>query len=210
MTRYGMVIGLKPEAEERYKEYHAAVWPGVLAMISKCNIRNYSIYLKDHMLYSYFEYHGDDYAADMAKMASDKTTQECAHRPHHPGRQLFIIDLGRLQRRPQRRQRRGSARPGSGGGLDGGLHVRDGLAGRSPGARHRSPAAISKRHLAPLAVDARSAPRRRHRSCSRMDARAFGLTQPRVLQGVSSCAFVSGSAATRVPPTTSSCLIRPV
>ena len=44
MTRYGMVIGLKPETEEKYKEYHAAVWPGVLEMISKCNIRNYSIY----------------------------------------------------------------------------------------------------------------------------------------------------------------------
>ena len=76
MTRYGMVIGLKPETEEKYKQYHAAVWPDVLEMISKCNIRNYSIYLKDHTLYSYFEYHGIDYAADMAKMAADKTTQE--------------------------------------------------------------------------------------------------------------------------------------
>src|ERR1017187_10729484 len=76
MTRYGIVIGLKPEAEEKYKQYHAAVWPGVLEMIGKCNIRNYSIYLKDHTLYAYFEYHGTDYAADMAKMAADKTTQE--------------------------------------------------------------------------------------------------------------------------------------
>lgn len=76
MKRYGMVIGLKPEAEQKYREYHAAVWPDVLAMIHKCNIRNYSIYLKDGMLFSYFEYHGDDFAADMAKMAADKTTQE--------------------------------------------------------------------------------------------------------------------------------------
>ena len=76
MTRYGMVIGLKPEAEKRYKEYHAAVWPGVLDMIRRCNIRNYSIYLKDGTLYSYFEYHGTDFAADMAKMAADPTTQE--------------------------------------------------------------------------------------------------------------------------------------
>jgi L-rhamnose mutarotase len=76
MTRYGMVIGLKPEAEEKYKQYHAAAWPGVLEMISKCNIRNYSIYLKDHTLFSYFEYHGTDYAADMAKMAEDKTTRD--------------------------------------------------------------------------------------------------------------------------------------
>jgi L-rhamnose mutarotase len=76
MTRYGTVIGLKPEAEEKYKELHAAVWPGVLDMIRKCNIRNYSIYLHDHKLFAYFEYHGSDYAADMARMAADKTTQE--------------------------------------------------------------------------------------------------------------------------------------
>ena len=71
-----MVIGLKAEAEQRYKEYHAAVWPGVLDMIRQCNIRNYSIYLKDGMLYSYFEYHGSDFKSDMAKMAGDPTTQE--------------------------------------------------------------------------------------------------------------------------------------
>lgn len=76
MTRYGMVLGLKPEEEEKYKQHHAAVWPGVLEMIRKCNIRNYSIYLHDHTLFSYFEYVGDDYAADMARMAADKTTQE--------------------------------------------------------------------------------------------------------------------------------------
>lgn len=76
MTRYGMVLGLKPEEEERYRQYHTAIWPGVLEMIHKCNIRNYSIYLHNHMLFSYFEYVGEDYAADTAKMAADKTTQE--------------------------------------------------------------------------------------------------------------------------------------
>ena len=76
MKRYGMVIGLKPEAEAKYREYHAQVWPGVLATIRACNIRNYSIYLHNHMLFAYFEYHGADYAADMAKMAADQTTQE--------------------------------------------------------------------------------------------------------------------------------------
>lgn len=76
MKRYGMMIRLKPGAEEEYKRHHAAVWPPVLAMIRECNIRNYSIYLKDGLLFSYFEYHGHDFAADMAKMAADKTTQE--------------------------------------------------------------------------------------------------------------------------------------
>lgn len=76
MKRYGMVIGLKPESEQKYREYHAAVWPGVLAKITECNIRNYSIFLKDGMLYSYFEYHGTDFDADMARMAADPLTQE--------------------------------------------------------------------------------------------------------------------------------------
>lgn len=76
MQRYGMVIRLRPEAEEEYKRHHAAVWPGVLSMISACNIRNYSIYLKDGFLFSYFEYHGTDFDADMASMAADPRTQE--------------------------------------------------------------------------------------------------------------------------------------
>lgn len=76
MERYGMVIGVKLDKLEEYKRLHAAVWPGVLDMIRKCNIRNYSIYYKDGLLFSYFEYVGDDYQADMAQMAADPTTQK--------------------------------------------------------------------------------------------------------------------------------------
>lgn len=76
MKRYGSVIGLRPAALDEYKRYHAAVWPEVLAMIQKCNIRNYSIFLKDGLLFSYFEYHGTNYDADMAQMAADPKTQE--------------------------------------------------------------------------------------------------------------------------------------
>ena len=75
MKRYGSVIKVVPEKLEEYKRLHAAVWPGVLDMIKKCNIRNYSIYYKDGFLFSYYEYTGDDYAADMAMMAADPETQ---------------------------------------------------------------------------------------------------------------------------------------
>jgi len=80
MKRYGMVIGVKADKIEEYKKLHAAVWPGVLKMIAQCHIRNYSIYLRQlddgrHFLFSYFEYTGSDFAADMAKMAADPTTQ---------------------------------------------------------------------------------------------------------------------------------------
>lgn len=78
MQRIGMVIGVKPDKITQYKRLHADVWPDVLAMISACNIRNYSIFLKEpeNLLFSFFEYHGSDYAADMAKMAADPKTQE--------------------------------------------------------------------------------------------------------------------------------------
>jgi L-rhamnose mutarotase len=75
MTRYGSVLRLQPEAYGEYKRLHAAVWPEILAMISACNIRNYSIYHKDGWLFSYFEYHGTDYEADMARMSADPNTK---------------------------------------------------------------------------------------------------------------------------------------
>ncbi len=71
-----MVIQAVPERLEEYKRYHARVWPEVLDMIRECNIRNYSIYHKDGYLFSYFEYHGTDFNADMAKMAAHPKTQE--------------------------------------------------------------------------------------------------------------------------------------
>jgi len=76
MQRFGMVIKVKPEKLEEYKRLHASAWPDVLKMIAECNIRNYSIYLKDGFLFSYFEYHGADFEADMARMAADATTQQ--------------------------------------------------------------------------------------------------------------------------------------
>jgi L-rhamnose mutarotase len=71
VKRYGNVIGLRPEKLKEYKELHADVWPGVLKMIKECNIHNYSIYLGEleegkYYLFSYFEYTGDDFKADMA------------------------------------------------------------------------------------------------------------------------------------------------
>ncbi len=81
MQRYGMVLGVRPEKIAEYKRLHAAVWPGVLRMIKRCKIRNYSIYLHQlgqnrYYLFSYFEYHGRNFKADMAKMAADPLTQQ--------------------------------------------------------------------------------------------------------------------------------------
>ena len=67
---------ITPLSIEEYKKLHAAVWPDVLKMIKHCNISNYSIYLKDNLLFSYFEYTGDDFESDMDKMAADPVTQQ--------------------------------------------------------------------------------------------------------------------------------------
>lgn len=76
MQRLGMVLQIKPEAIEKYKEYHRKVWPEVLRTITQCNIHNYSIFAKDDLLFAYMEYYGEDRQADWAKMAADPKTQE--------------------------------------------------------------------------------------------------------------------------------------
>ena len=81
VQRFGSVIGVKRETLDKYIELHKDVWPGVKKTISECNIRNYSIYLGELddgnlYLFSYFEYIGDDFDADMQKMKDDETTQK--------------------------------------------------------------------------------------------------------------------------------------
>ncbi len=76
MQRYGQIIGLKAEQVEAYERIHAETWPEVLAMIAQCNIRNYTIFRHGLVLFAYFEYIGDDFDRDMAKMAKDPKTQE--------------------------------------------------------------------------------------------------------------------------------------
>ena len=78
MKRMGMVIGIKPDRIAEYKRTHAAVWPEVLKQISTSNIRNYTIFLREpeNLLFAYWEYHGEDWAADAKKMAADKRTQD--------------------------------------------------------------------------------------------------------------------------------------
>lgn len=76
MQRYAQIIKLKPNKIDEYKKLHAAIWSEVKKMITECNIRNYSIYLKDEFLFSYYEYIGSDYDMDMKKMAADPITQK--------------------------------------------------------------------------------------------------------------------------------------
>lgn len=79
MKRFGSVTEVLPEKLEEYRKLHANAWPGVLRRITGSNIRNYSIYFRTfddgrHFLFTYFEYTGDDFDADMAAIAADEET----------------------------------------------------------------------------------------------------------------------------------------
>jgi L-rhamnose mutarotase len=76
MKRYGLVLRVRPEKEQEYRLYHEAVWPEILKIIRDANIRNYSIYLKDHYLFAYYEYTGDNFKADMARLAAEPKMRE--------------------------------------------------------------------------------------------------------------------------------------
>jgi L-rhamnose mutarotase len=105
--RVAAVIRLRPEKEAEYRALHAAVWPQVLATLKAAKISNYSIFLRDGLLFSYLEYEGDDYEADTRLIASDEATRrwwkltdpcqqrlETARAGEHwaPAEELFHLD----------------------------------------------------------------------------------------------------------------------
>jgi L-rhamnose mutarotase len=78
VRRFGMVIGLRPEMVEQYKDLHAG--PGVRHLLRQANIRNFCIYLRKLddgrcLEFAYFEYAGSDYTADMAWLAAQPDNQ---------------------------------------------------------------------------------------------------------------------------------------
>lgn len=78
MQRMGLMIGLRGEQIAEYKRLHAAVWPEVLAAITASNIHNYTIFLREpeNLLFAYWEYHGDNFEADAARMAASQSMRD--------------------------------------------------------------------------------------------------------------------------------------
>ena len=80
MKRFGWVGELKSDCVDKYTTLHANAWPAVLARNTDCNLQNYSIFHAqmpggEHLLFSYVEYTGDDFQADMQRMAADPEVQ---------------------------------------------------------------------------------------------------------------------------------------
>lgn len=78
MKRMGMTIGIRPEDIPEYKRLHAEVWPSILERLSKSNITNYSIFLREpeNMMFAYWEYLGSDFDADSQLIADDPDTKK--------------------------------------------------------------------------------------------------------------------------------------
>lgn len=74
MRRVGMVIGIKAECIDGYRALHDG--PGVRDLLQAANLRNFSIFLQqmpdgNFYEFAFFEHHGDDYEADMARLAAE-------------------------------------------------------------------------------------------------------------------------------------------
>jgi len=73
--RFGMVVGIDPAQIEAYKELHADSNPGVRDLLNKYHMHNFSIYIQEiegkWYEFGYYEYTGDDYDGDMAKLAGE-------------------------------------------------------------------------------------------------------------------------------------------
>ena len=67
MKRIGTITKLKPGCGAEYKKIHDEIWPDVVAAAHEANMRNYTIFQHGDYLFSYYEYVGDDFEADMAK-----------------------------------------------------------------------------------------------------------------------------------------------
>lgn len=76
VTRHGFVVNVRPEKREEYLELHRNVWARVEENMAENGIRNYSIFIIDDTLFGYYEYEGDDYETDMARIKEDEVSHE--------------------------------------------------------------------------------------------------------------------------------------
>lgn len=78
MKRFGQTIYLRPELEAEYRRLHARIWPEIEEGIRVSGISNYSIFLKDSVMFAYYEYDGpdDEFEQRMKAMGDAPRMQE--------------------------------------------------------------------------------------------------------------------------------------
>lgn len=67
MKRIGTITRVKPGMLDAYKKIHDEIWEDVVAASHECGTRNFTIFFVGDYLFSYSEYIGDNYEADMKK-----------------------------------------------------------------------------------------------------------------------------------------------
>jgi len=80
VKRVGMVISIRPEKIDEYKALHADTNPGVRDLLAKYHMHNFSIFLHEidgkYYEFGYYEYTGDDFEGDMAKLDAEPRNKE--------------------------------------------------------------------------------------------------------------------------------------
>jgi L-rhamnose mutarotase len=78
MPRVGFVLQVRPDRLDDYRAAHAAVWPDMLAALSRHGWHNYSLFLRDDgLLIGYFETPSlQDALAGMADTAVNQRWQD--------------------------------------------------------------------------------------------------------------------------------------
>jgi len=76
VKRIGMIIKIKPDRLNEYLQLHSDTNPGVRDLLTKYNIRNFSIFMTrledgNYYEFGYYEYTGNDFDGDMAKLAKE-------------------------------------------------------------------------------------------------------------------------------------------
>jgi len=75
VKRVGIVIGIHPDHIEEYKRLHTDDNPGVRDLLNQYHLHNFSIFLTEidgkWYEFGYYEYSGNEFDADMAKLANE-------------------------------------------------------------------------------------------------------------------------------------------
>lgn len=78
MKRIGVLTKIKPGMLEKYTKMHAEIWDDVVRIGHEHNTRNFTIFFDERTgyMFSYFEYIGNDYEADMKEKNSKPIIKE--------------------------------------------------------------------------------------------------------------------------------------
>ncbi|MCQ2477927.1 MAG: L-rhamnose mutarotase [Clostridia bacterium] len=75
MKRFTLYSDLLPEKVEDYIKLHSEPWPELMALLEEFHIHHYSISVRGTQVFTYYEYTGNNYEADMDYMDKSEIMQ---------------------------------------------------------------------------------------------------------------------------------------